>query len=78
MVNTINLENVNSTEDSVFVRQAQRANCVFPYQEPTFEEQNSSQKQYNDNQSNKFQPGTYVYLDFKTGAFDKSFDTQVN
>ena len=72
-----NLANVNSTEDSVFVRQAQQENCVIPYQEPSFEEQNSAQKQYYENKSNKLQPGTYVYLDFKQGAFDKSFDTQV-
>ena len=50
---------------------------MIPYQEPSFEEQNSAQKQYYENKSNKLQPGTYVYLDFKQGAFDKSFDTQV-
>lgn len=69
---------INSFLDDVKIREAQtKNNIVQSYVEPDYKTQNSNQSSY-ETSGNKFQLGTYVYLDFKQNTFDKSFDSQIS
>ena len=68
---------INSFIDDVKIRHAQEQNCILPFEEPSFREQNQNQADYLKDPKSTFKIGDYVYLDFKRSAFDKSYDTQV-
>ncbi len=68
---------INSFLDDVKIRAAQSANNINPYHEPDYQTQNQNQAEY-ENSKRKFQLGSFVYLDFKQTAFDKSFDSQIS
>jgi len=67
---------VNTLVDDVSVREAQEANCVTPAPQPSYQEQNVSQANYE--KSTGFQKDDFVYLDYKQKTFSKSFDLQVS
>lgn len=69
---------INSFVDDIKIRQAQERHNIVPYQEPTFEEQNSAQSSYKPSEKYPFEVGTYVYLDLEKSAFDKGYDMQVS
>ena len=68
---------INSMEQDPIIRAAQKEHGINPYIEPTYQEQNQNQKQYEESKNN-FQVGQYVYLDFKIDTFSKSYDTQIS
>ena len=69
---------INSFRDSIRVTEAKESNNISVLKEPSFEEQQQNQKDYELNPKNKFQLHSYVLLDFKeTAVFDKSFDVSV-
>jgi hypothetical protein len=67
---------ITSELDDPKVRDAQRAENVHIYKEPSWEQQNENQEEYS-NTNNPFQIGQHVYLDKKTEVFDKAFFAQV-
>ena len=68
---------INSLADSIKVTEAKKAHNIPILKEPSFEEQQVNQKNYELNKTN-IQEGSYILLDFKeTPLFDKSFDTSV-
>jgi len=68
---------IHSNEQDLLIRSAQEEQGITVFHEPSYQEQNQNQANYEANKSNPFQVGEYVYVDFKSTAFDKSFDTQV-
>ena len=69
---------INNFSDSIRVNEAKKANNIPILTEPSFENQQQNQKEYESNTKNKLQVNSYVLLDFKeTPAFDKSFDVSV-
>jgi len=67
---------VNTLLDDVSVRQAQEQNCVPVYQQPSFQDQNLAQKNYQN--TSGLQINDFVYLDYKEKTFAKSFDTKIS
>ena len=63
---------INSMEQDPVISEAQKEAGIKPYQAPTYIKQNENQKNYEAIKSN-FQVGQYVYLDFKSDPFSKSF-----
>ena len=68
---------INSFLDDVKIRHAQEQNCIVPFEEPNYKEQNQSQTDYLNDPKSALKIGDYVYLDFKQSAFDRGYDTQV-
>jgi len=71
-------KNANSLLDDVKIREAQRKKGIVPYKDPPLNEQLKNQSKFNDDPKNPFKPGVYVYLDNRTTAFDKAYDTQIS
>ena len=69
---------INSLIQDPIIREAQQKAGVTTYQDPDYITQNQNQKKYEENPNNKFQAGTYVYLDNKAEKFDKAYDTQIS
>ena len=74
-------DSVTSEESSVFVDEALKRNNLEVLKEPTFQEQIRNQKEY-DEQS-KTNPKLlkkldYVFVDLKSGSFDKGYDILVS
>jgi hypothetical protein len=64
--------------DTLKVRDLQRQTCQEIVPEPTYTQQNSAQKQYDESkESSGFRVSSYVYLDNKEKTFSKSFDLKV-
>jgi hypothetical protein len=76
LLGNISPSEINSELDDVKVRDAQQQNNVTFYQEPSWKQQNKSQKNF-PRSGSSFQVGQHVYLDKKTEVFDKSFFAQV-
>ena len=69
---------INTFRDSILVNEEKKAHNIPILKEPSFEEQQQKQKDYESSTKNKFQVHSYVLLDFKeTPLFDKSFDVSV-
>lgn len=71
-------KSINSEVDDVIVREAQKANNIQPFQEPSWIEQNKNQEDFLKNPKNPFPIGSYVYVDLKPTSFDKSYDMQIS
>ena len=67
---------INSLVDDVKVREARRRNSVKVPIEENYKDQNREQKEYE--KSGKFHVNDYVYLDYKSKTFSKSFDLQAS
>lgn len=68
---------IKSPLDDVKVQKAQQEHHVEPFSEPSWDEQDRNQKEYDRNKQN-LQPGDFVYLDNRKDVFGKSFHIQVN
>jgi len=69
---------INSEWDDVKIRESQKEKKIQVYHEPDWKTQNKNQEKYLSSSKNKFQPGTFVYIDKKTEVFNKSFFAQVS
>jgi hypothetical protein len=67
---------IHSEYDSVLVNQRLKKTKKEIYQEPTYQEQISNKKIY-ENNTNNIQANDYVYLSTKEDQFSKSYDTKV-
>jgi len=64
---------INSEADSVAITRAKKEHGIDVYKEPSFEEQSHNIKNY----QGDLQISDYVYRDFDTKLFDKSYDVSV-
>lgn len=65
---------INSEADSVLIDQAKIRNKITIEKEPTYSEQKLNQSQY----SGQLKVSDYVYKQFDSKLFDKSFDVSVS
>ena len=67
---------IHSESDSVHVKQAQNVHHIEVYSEPNFHIQQQHEENYI-NDSKNLQVHDFVYLNYETKMFDKSFDVSV-
>lgn len=65
-------KNINSFYDDVIVREAQKEKKVNVYEQPTYDQQEANQTEYEKKRS-LMQAGTFVYLQNKKATFQKSY-----
>lgn len=70
-------DDIHSEYDNIKVQEAQKKNHVEAFSEPDWQTQQKLQQQYEKSSKNKFQVGTYVYVDNPQHVFQKSFHVQV-
>ena len=71
-------DDIHSEFDDIKVQEAQKSHNLKPYSEPDWQTQEKQQKEYENSSKNKFQVGTFVYLDYPQHVFEKSFHVQVS
>lgn len=69
---------INNIFDGAQILEAQEKKGVKRYREPFWKDQNAMQEEFNQDTSQLFKTGDYVYLDMKKTAFDKSYDIQIS
>lgn len=70
-------DDIHSEFDNIKVQEAQKKSQKEPFSEPDWRTQEKLQKEYEQSPKNKFQVGTFVYLDDPQNVFQKSFHVQV-
>lgn len=70
-------DDIHSEFDNIKVQEAQKKNHQESFSEPDWQTQQKLQQEYENSSKNKFQVGTYVYLDNPQNVFQKSFHVQV-
>lgn len=70
-------DDIHSEFDNIKVQEALKKNHQETFSEPDWRTQQKLQEQYEKSSKNKFQVGTFVYLDEPQNVFQKSFHVQV-
>jgi len=70
-------DDIHSEFDNTKVQESQKKAHSEPYREPDWQTQQKLQQEYEKSPKNKFQVGTFVYLDNPQDVFQKSFHVQV-